>query len=402
MTTHTISAQQSALDRFRALAMADPALAQSLSRTEHAERFAALAVEAANARGIALGADAVRELMRPDPLGLARWTAAAMAGSKWPHPYWLPIQVTAPGNQLFVDWAHFGPQPLTQPFFEDSIRRALSRPFNRLFRYRMNLDDFLEDAAAAEGLAPTGFIFHMSRCGSTLVSQMLAALPSNIAVSEAAPIDAAVQLSRAGAEFTADRQVAFLAAMMAAYGRPREGHERHFYVKLDSWHALALPLFRRTFPKTPWVFLYREPIEVLVSQLNQRGAQMVPEIVPPSLYGIESFEGISSNEYNARVLANICQAAADNFGDGGGLLVDYRELPEAVFTKILPHFGVACGAQERATMCGMARYDAKAPGFEFAGDSEAKQRRATGALRSLAERHFGDVFRQLEDFRKAQ
>ena len=37
----------------------------------------------------------------------------------------------------------------------------------------------------------------MSRCGSTLVSQMLAALPQNIVISEAAPIDAVVQLNRA-------------------------------------------------------------------------------------------------------------------------------------------------------------------------------------------------------------
>jgi hypothetical protein len=154
-------------------------------------------------------------------------------------------------------------------------------------------------------------------------------------------------------------------------------------------------------PKTPWVFLYRDPIEVLVSQQRQPGMQLVPEIISPSLYGIDSGDGVTTGEYSARVLAKICQAAADNIG-GGGLLIDYRELLEAVFTKILPHFGAACGAQERTSMRDEARYAAKAPSFEFAGDSEAKQRRATSALRGLAERHFGDVIRQLEDLRKAQ
>ena len=38
------------------------------------------------------------------------------------------------------------------------------------------------------GVPIAGFIFHMSRCGSTLLSQALAAFESNIVVSEAAPL----------------------------------------------------------------------------------------------------------------------------------------------------------------------------------------------------------------------
>ena len=40
------------------------------------------------------------------------------------------------------------------------------------------------------GLAPSLFLFHVSRCGSTLISQMLAALPQNVVISEAGPMDA--------------------------------------------------------------------------------------------------------------------------------------------------------------------------------------------------------------------
>ena len=39
-------------------------------------------------------------------------------------------------------------------------------------------------------MRPSGFIFHMSRCGSTVISQMLAALAEHVVVSEAGPIDA--------------------------------------------------------------------------------------------------------------------------------------------------------------------------------------------------------------------
>ncbi len=49
-----------------------------------------------------------------------------------------------------------------------------------------------------------------------------------------------------------------------------------------------------------------------------------------------------------------------------------------------------------------ARYHAKSPQLEFAGDSEAKQRQATEAIRAQAERHLGEVYRRLEELRAAQ
>jgi hypothetical protein len=403
MKFNTTAMTSSSLEQFRALVMAQEALADSLSQAVDADRFVDLAMRSASAHGIALGAEAVRAEIRPDPLGLARWAAAPVTGALWPPKQWLPIQVTALNGPLYVDWAHFGTRPLTEPFFEDSIRRSLSRPFNRMFRYRMTLGDFLDDfldhAAGQQSLAPSGFIFHMSRCGSTLVAQMLAALPQNIVISEAAPIDAVVQFSRAWPDLAADRHCQHLIAMLAAFGRRRSGSERNYFIKLDSWHTLALPLFRRAFPSVPWVFLYRDPVEVLVSQMRQRGTQMVSEIVSPSLYGIDDADGMRSDEYCARVLNKICSAVVENDGAGGGLLINYRELPDAIWTKILPHLGVACSERERAAMRLAARQDAKAPSFEFANDSEAKQRDATELIRTLAERHLGEVYRQLEELR---
>lgn len=226
-----------------------------------------------------------------------------------------------------------------------------------------------------------------------------AALPHTIAISEAAPIDTIVQLSRAWPDLADERHVELLVAMTAAFGRRRSGDERHTFVKLDSWHTLALPLFRRAFPSVPWLFLYREPIEVLVSQMRQRGAQMVAEFISPSLYGIDNAGAMRAEDYCARVLNRICTSVIDNYGAGGGLLVNYRDLPGAIWTRILPHFGVTCSDDERAAINRVARYDAKAPSFEFADDTASKQRAATDLVRASAERQLGDVYRRLEDLR---
>lgn len=394
MTISLQSEQPSVLDQFRALVMSDEGLADTLGQIVETERFVETAVHSANTRGLPLAAENVRARLRPDPLGLSRWATGATCGSRWPPRHWLPIHVLAQHGDVFVDWAHFGTGPLTAPFFEQSIRDALTRPLNRLFRYRMRLDDDV-NGADRESLTPSGFIFHMSRCGSTLVTQMLAALPHTIAISEAAPIDAIVQLSR-NLQLSAEQHANCLRAMVTAYGRRRRGNDSHFVVKLDSWHALALPLFRRAFASVPWVFLYREPIEVLVSQMRQHGTQMVAEIMPPSLYGIDESADTHTDDYCALVLNKVCAAALANIELGGGLLINYRELPEAVATRILPHFGIAATAPDRETMQRVARYDAKAPSFEFTDDAAAKRREATDLVRAAAERHLADIYRRLQ------
>jgi hypothetical protein len=83
-------------------------------------------------------------------------------------------------------------------------------------------------------------------------------------------------------------------------------------------------------------------------------------------------------------------------------LVNYRELPQALFTAILPHFGVACGEADRAAMIEATHYDAKVPGMTFAPDSEAKQRGASAATRAAAERWLRDPYGRLEALRAAR
>jgi hypothetical protein len=253
--------------------------------------------------------------------------------------------------------------------------------------------------AAHPHLRPSGLIFHMSRCGSTLVSQMLAALPTNIVVSEAPPIDAIVQGYRLMPDAVEERYADWLAALAGVLGHRRSGNERHFFIKLDSWHTVALQLFRRAFPGVPWMFLYRDPVEVLVSQLQMPGIQMLPDGIGPQLYGIErSYRDDAAEDYYARILAKVCEPVVRNVSDGG-LLVNYRQLPEAVWTAILPHFGVDCSEGEREVMAAAARYDAKTPGIEFAADSAAKQQGASEAARNAAERWLGDLYRRLETLR---
>jgi hypothetical protein len=386
----------SALASFRGRALADESLQIQLGSIEEPERFVELAVVAAASHGVALSREELKAALRPDPLGLDRWRDPPATFARWPGKYWLPTRVAAsPDGRLSVDWTYFGESRLSEPFFEMSALRAAQRPFNLLCRYRTSLDDFVENAVLDESLEPAGFIFHESRCGSTLVAQMLAAITQNLVVSEASVLDAIVQLPG----LSISQQVRHLTAMAAALGQRRFGDERRFFLKLDCWHAMALPLFRQAFPSTPWVFLYREPVEVLVSQMRQRGLQTVPGAMPSRLYAIEGGETMPGEDYCARVLEKTCAAVVDHFDLGGGLLVNYDELPDAVFSEISPHFGAAFGESERAAMLAAARRNAKAPHQDFASDKADKQRFATESIRIAARRRLAQSYAKLEAIR---
>jgi hypothetical protein len=388
-----------ALKSFAALVMADEALAARLAAVEDTDAFVEHAMRSAQSHDIVLPEASLRNAVQPDLLGLGRWSDAPFAGSSLPPRHWLPIGVTAAASgATYVDWGWLGPKPLEAPFYEGAVRRAWARPFNRVFRYRTGLQDLIAQAETADSLEPSGFIFHMSRCGSTLAAQMLAALSDCIVISEAAPIDAVVQLGRALAPEDAVRA---LRAMIAAFGRKRAGHERRYVIKLDCWHTLALPLFRHAFPDVPWVFLYRDPVEVLVSQMRQRGIQMVPQYMSPSFFGLDPAGYLMDEDYCGRVLGVICRAVIDHREIGrqdldGGLILNYRKLPDAVCSAILPHFGMACGEEERQRMGQIAQRDAKSPTLSFAADTDSKQREATDKIRRAADRHLGEIYNRLE------
>ena len=385
----------SPLDRFRAAVMADPAVQQALAELRDPVAFEALAVEWANARGIPLAGADIAAAVRPDPLGIHGFAPAPQSGTAWPPRQWLPARCAIEAG-LAIDWHHYAGETLSDSFFEDSRARIAARPFNQLFRYRTQFMDFVQ--AGREGaVAPDGFIFHMSRCGSTLVSQMLATLPGTLSLSEPAPLDTFVQLPLFARGVTAELHIEAIRAMVAALGRDRSGNSTRYFIKLDSWHTLALPLFRAAFPDVPWIFLYREPIEVLVSQERMRGAQTAPGVLPPQVLGFTEEEmNLPDVDYIARVLARTCAAVVDHWGLGGGIAVDYRELPEAMFSRILPHFGIDPTPEERTLLEAASGRDAKAPQTSFMQDSAKKRDEASPATRAAADRHMAEIHARLQ------
>jgi hypothetical protein len=256
-----------------------------------------------------------------------------------------------------VDWALVDGR-FTDPFFGQTIDRAMAHPFNEVFACRTGLHALREVHAAAPGLAPAGFIFHLSRCGSTLVAQMLAAREAARVLSEPQPVDAVIRRSVAPGASGDGR---LLCEMVSVLGRPSPG-EREYYIKFAAWHVLALPVIRAAFPDVPRVFIFREPRAILASQERIRGAELIPGDVDSAYAGLTAEEAVrmETDEYGARMLLAIARAALHDAESERTLFVDYDELPDAVEARVLPFFGVDVDDADRDRMRRTSLRDTKA------------------------------------------
>lgn len=314
---------------------------------------------------------------------------------------WVPCRLYWKGPCPWIDWCYLGEYRFTEPFFEQTIHRCFREPFRALFRHQTSIEVLAGLDSLRSVIPPTGFIFHLSRCGSTLISQMLAALPQNIVISEAGPIDFALRACPPAGEPSLEQRVRWIRWIVSALGHAQHPMQRHYFIKFDSWHTLLLPLLLEVFPETPWIFVYRDPVEVMVSHQRQRGLQVVPGFIHPRLLGIDPTElaDLSLDTYMARVLARFCGEAVSCARRGHGLLVNYRQLPEIVMTATAAHFRIAFEVEDLTRLQEASFHHAKRPSLRFDKDSEAKQRDASPELKALAATWLDPLFQQLEQIR---
>jgi hypothetical protein len=315
---------------------------------------------------------------------------------------WAPAWIEWRDAEPWVSWCYLGEAPLREPFYDLTIQKELQRPFNSLFTHRTDLCVAARWHEESPGLEPSGFIFHMSRCGSTLVSRMLAALPGHLVVSEAGPLDALARSHARAPLASIERRIAWFRWMVSALGQRRTGAEERYFIKFDSRTTLDLPFIREAFPEVPWIFVYRDPAEVLASHRHDPAVSMIPGMIGSGGLELPPDEllAISPAEYGARVLGRLCEKACGNLRESG-LPVNYAQLPEAVGQEIARHFGLGFTAGELARMNEAALFHAKHPRRRFQPDGEDKRRELPAEAREAAARWIEPHYAELEQLRAA-
>jgi len=323
-----------------------------------------------------------------------------MAGSVKQLAGWMPIRSYWQNGQSILDWCYVGEQRFTHPFLEHTIDIILKRPFNVTFRHQTSLETLAEFSETCPGMKPTAFIFHVSRCGSTLLTQMFGSLRRNLTASEPSVLHMGLRCGQYYKAFSDDQRIAILQWLISAIGQKRFGEENGYFVKFSSWAALDLPLIRRAFPDVPSVFVYRDPVSVIVSNLKEKAGKAIPGGVDPAIIGldVQTVMTMRLEEYLAIVIGRFCEAALAHLDDQC-MLINHSQLPDVVWKDLLPFFGLDYSAEEIETMKSVSRFNAKRPETLFVDDSEAKRLAASDIAREMADKWSTPAYEKLEALR---
>ncbi|KAL7535250.1 hypothetical protein ACHAXR_006378 [Thalassiosira sp. AJA248-18] len=261
-----------------------------------------------------------------------------------------------------------------------------------------------------------GVVFHESRCGSTLAANSMMALnPEKHRVySESSPPIAALRgcgedYSNCSVEGSAN----LLKDVIYMMGRSNDAREENLFFKFQSVTTRTMETFRTAFPTTPWIFLYREPIEVLMSQLevprmsqancvrSKQSSPMIRAFIEKTEY---QFEDMLNEEFCAIHLATLCESALRNLEDayGLGLAVNYhKDLVHDFLDTIFPkHFHTPVDKAGRDRVLKISGTYSKNRGQHAAGefkpDSEEKERKASDEIKDAAKDYLQPSFDKLQ------
>lgn len=303
---------------------------------------------------------------------------------------WIPARIHT-HDQSTVEWLFVGDDTFRDPFFEQSVQRALRKPFNQLFARETGMETLTECAEADPGLKPTAFLFHTSRCASTLFAQQARALPQTIVISEAPPVDEVLRAPVAECD-----RIAWLRALLSVLGQRRRGDERHYFVKFDAWHVLDIALIQRAFPEVPCVFLYRHPAAVMASQMRMPGSRMIPGALDPAVIGLDlpGVLQLGRHEYIGRVLVEFYKVGLAAAVAGRVRLMNYAELPDAATSRLLSWCGLTDKDEVRDRLNRVAESDAKTPSLPYEAGPEPEETAV-----EIAERLLGPYYEKLETLR---
>ena len=320
---------------------------------------------------------------------------------------WLPVDAVVAKERPGLCWMDMQGVKLSEPFFQQTVERLRAELPARPEIFT-EFDALIQLEKISDSLKPSGFIFHSSRCGSTVVANACKALDNSIVISEACAIDKLVgRFSSDGADGGIKELLysIFVRGAVNALGQRRTGKERHFFVKFSSCSVAHLTHIQRIWRDVPWLFVYRNPTETIVSNLS-----LIPEWLEPGkearlladVTGTSVAEVISMGreELCARAIARFYSIAYE-FVNGNSMLLNYNQLSLPVLLSVIRFFKIAPSAGEVEAITSVSQIYSKDIYSEraFIADSDTKQLVASALVREMAEKWATGPYQLLEQKR---
>jgi len=320
-------------------------------------------------------------------------------------PGWMPVDAVVVDGRPGLLWMQMADVSFSEPFFQQTVDRVRAEHPEREQRFT-EFDALLQLDKVLPRVEPAGFIFHSSRCGSTLVANACRPLNDSIVLSEPYAIDKLVARFITDAHDPVKESLysVFLRAVVDALAQHE--NDQRVFIKFSCCSVSQLERIRRIWPHVPWVFLYRDPVETIVSNVSNPPAWLLDEdhrvLAHITNTSPAQVSQMSLEERCARSIGSFF-SSAHTLANDTGLLLNYNQLSLPAIIGILEFFNVPPSAEEVERIATGSRTYSKQVSAtrEFVADGDTKQKLASDLVREMAERWAMTPYRLLEQSRKA-
>ena len=308
---------------------------------------------------------------------------------------WMPVDAVVVDGRPGLLWMQMADVSFTEPFFQQTVERVRTEHPDRAERFT-EFDALLQLDKKLTRAEPAGFIFHSSRCGSTLVANACRSLNNSIVLSEPYAVDKLVARFITDVDDPVKEALysVFLRAVVNALAQHQNANEQRVFIKFSCCSVSQIERIRRIWPRVPCVFLYRDPVETIVSNVSNPPAWLVGGddgdhriLAHITLTSPAQVAGMSLEELCARSIGSFFSTALTLANDNS-MLLNYTQLSLPGISRILNFFNARPSPEELERIASGSRIYSKAVSAtrEFAADADAKQKVATNHVREVAER----------------
>lgn len=329
-----------------------------------------------------------------------------------------------------IDWRHQQSNPSNVPMFRDLVEKSVMCDSTKV---TVDLFDTVEKAKEYDAsfgtnksdilqvVPPTGVVFHETRCGSTLFANLLAAFSpdqSRVYSESPPPLEAMAACNERACNPELHRRL--VQDVFYMMGRTvRQQKPQYVFYKIQSIGVMNIDTFASAFPDVPWVYLFRDSVEVMQSHLAGRGGALLGGRNPVCArnYGSgrqpkttlqvirdsgRQVDDLSRVEYCAAHLAALSLSATQEYDRSQrGRFVNYAQMPGVVWEDILPnYFDVSLPKKGIANMEKAALVYSKGRGEkgkqEWVEDSTKKKTTAVPSVVKAANTFLGDIYESME------
>lgn len=262
---------------------------------------------------------------------------------------YIPVSIDVQKNK--IRWLDFGQYHFYEGFFHKSINLFSALKKDQVDYAVTDLDILLDDQVTESCLYPTGFIFHASRSGSTLLSKVLSRAAENHVISEAEPLNSIWQYFAESKLTDSDKRKIFK-NLVLVLGRPTE-MTKNYFIKFTSFNILFFELIHDIFPDVPAIFLSRDVDDILKSF----DKKLPGWLQPGSSVFIKTLTGIDANHPRALIQSFLDEAA--KCSSEILMPVDYKALNIELLPTILDHFSLKMSEDQLSPMQRQFLFDSK-------------------------------------------